>query len=72
LHDETVEHFLHHCPAHAAARCQLRMSNRLASFTKSLLTDPDLLPDFFLYIQRTGRFHSVFGDFKQLERPKDK
>jgi hypothetical protein len=34
--------------------------------------DPDLLPDFFLYIQRTGRFHSVFGDFKQLERPKDK
>jgi hypothetical protein len=71
-HEETVEHFLHHCPAHGAARRQLRASNRLASFSKSLLTDPDLLPDLFLYIQRTGRFHSVFGDFKELERPKDK
>jgi rubrerythrin len=72
LHEETVEHFLHHCPAHGAARRQLRISNRLASFSKSLLTDPNLLPDLFLYIQRTGRFHSVFGDFKQLEHPKDK
>jgi hypothetical protein len=48
------------------------MSNQLASFSKSLLTDPNLLHDLFLYIQRTGRFHSVFGDFKQLEHPKDK
>ncbi|KAJ7850125.1 hypothetical protein B0H13DRAFT_2360836 [Mycena leptocephala] len=44
----------------------------LASFSKSLLTDPNLLPDLFLYIQRTGRFHSIFGDFKQLEHLKDK
>jgi hypothetical protein len=68
-HDETVDHFLHFCPAHAAARRQLRAANRLASHTKHLLNDPDLIPDLFLYIQRTGRFHSVFGDFKSLDRP---
>jgi hypothetical protein len=68
-HDETVEHFLHFCPAHDAARRQLRAANRLAAFTKHLLSDPDLLPLLFRYIQRTGRFHSVFGDFKQLEKP---
>ncbi|KAJ6508649.1 hypothetical protein C8R45DRAFT_815700, partial [Mycena sanguinolenta] len=72
LHDETVDHFLHFCPAHDAARRQLRAANRLAAHTKHLLSDPALLPDLFVYIQRTGRFHSVFGDFKSLERPKDK
>ncbi|KAJ6560016.1 hypothetical protein B0H19DRAFT_1260676 [Mycena capillaripes] len=72
LHEETVDHYLHFCPAHAAVRRQLRASSRLASFTKSLLTDPNLLPDLFLFIQRTGRFHSVFGDFQPLEKPKDK
>jgi hypothetical protein len=71
-HEETVEHYLHFCPAHDAARRQLRATNRLAAHSKSLLTDPDLLPDLFLFIQRSRRFHSVFGDFQPLERPKDK
>ncbi|KAJ6477304.1 hypothetical protein C8R47DRAFT_947923, partial [Mycena vitilis] len=61
-HKETVDHYLHFCPAHDAARRQLRATNRLASHSKALLTDADLLPDLFIFIQRTGRFHSVFGD----------
>ncbi|KAF7373394.1 RNA-directed DNA polymerase from transposon X-element [Mycena sanguinolenta] len=72
LYEETVDHYLHFCTAHDAARRQLRAANRLAAHSKHLLSDPKLLPDLFLYVQRTGRFHSVFGDFKLLERPKDK
>jgi hypothetical protein len=68
-HNETVKHFLHFCPAHDAAHRQLRAASRLAAFTKHLLSDPDLLPPLFRYIQQTGRFHAVFGDFKQLEKP---
>jgi hypothetical protein len=58
--------------AHDAARRQLQATNRSAAHSKSLLTDLDLLPDLFLFIQRSGRFHSVFDDFQPLERPKDK
>jgi hypothetical protein len=68
-HDETVEHFLHFCAAHEHARRQLRASSRLAAHSKHLLSDPELLPHLFRYIQNTRRFHSVFGDFKQLEKP---
>jgi ribonuclease HI len=71
-HEETVEHYLHFCPTHDAARRQLQATNCLVAHSKSLLTDPDLLPDLFLFIQHSGRFHSVFGDFQPLERPKDK
>ncbi|KAJ6577682.1 hypothetical protein B0H19DRAFT_1370806 [Mycena capillaripes] len=71
-HDETVDHYLHFCPAHDEARRQLRATNRLAAHSKSLLTDTDLLPDLFLFIQRSGSFHSVFGDFQPLERPEAK
>ncbi|KAJ7300603.1 hypothetical protein DFH08DRAFT_725167, partial [Mycena albidolilacea] len=67
-----LEHFLHFCPAHDTARRQLRAANRLAAFTKHLLSDPDLLPPLFQYIQRTGRLHAVFGDFTQLEKPNAK
>ncbi|KAJ7314741.1 hypothetical protein DFH08DRAFT_716260 [Mycena albidolilacea] len=68
-HDETVEHFLHFCAAHEHARRQLRASSRLAAHSKHLLSDPELLPHLFRYIQNTRRFHFVFGDFKQLEKP---
>ncbi|KAJ7080902.1 hypothetical protein B0H15DRAFT_953255 [Mycena belliarum] len=69
--DETVEHFLHYCPAHRAARVALRSANRLARYTKHLLSDPALFPDVFAFIQRTGRFHAVYGDFKEVEHPND-
>ncbi|KAJ7475330.1 hypothetical protein B0H11DRAFT_2235614 [Mycena galericulata] len=67
--NETVEHYLHFCPAHEGARRKLHATSRLARYSKHLLTDPTLLPDLFLFVQRSGRFHSVFGDFKELERP---
>ncbi|KAJ6470024.1 hypothetical protein C8R45DRAFT_801687, partial [Mycena sanguinolenta] len=61
-HVETVEHYLLFCPSHSGARRELRSANRHAAHLKHLLTDPALLPDLFNFIQRTGRFHSVFGD----------
>ncbi|KAJ7124861.1 hypothetical protein C8R44DRAFT_619097 [Mycena epipterygia] len=69
LYDKTVDHFLHLCTAHDNARRTFYASNRLAHHTKHLLSDPMILPDLFEFIQRTRRFHSVFGDFKALERP---
>ncbi|KAJ7029314.1 hypothetical protein C8F04DRAFT_1097828 [Mycena alexandri] len=72
LHEETVAHFLHFCPAHTHARRILRATNRLAAHTKHLLTDASILPDFFIFIQRSGRFHAVYGDFRELERPEEK
>jgi hypothetical protein len=68
-HDETVEHFLHFCTAHEHTRRQLRASSRLAAHYKHLLSDPELLLHLFCYIQNTCWFHSVFSDFKQLEKP---
>ncbi|KAJ7501420.1 hypothetical protein B0H11DRAFT_2373680 [Mycena galericulata] len=67
--DETVDHYLHSCPAHEEARRLLHATSPLARYSKHLLSDPKLLPDLFLYVQRTRRFHSVYGDFKPLERP---
>ncbi|KAJ7144376.1 hypothetical protein C8R44DRAFT_601547 [Mycena epipterygia] len=67
--EESVDHFLHFCPAHDHARRLLHATNPLAHYNKHLLADPEFLPDLFIFIQRTGRFHSVFGDFKELDRP---
>ncbi|KAJ7139319.1 hypothetical protein C8R44DRAFT_604949, partial [Mycena epipterygia] len=69
LYDETIDHYLHFCTAHDNARCTLYASNRLAHYSKHILSNPAILPDLFEFIQRTRRFHSVFGDFKALERP---
>ncbi|KAJ7149864.1 hypothetical protein C8R43DRAFT_887606, partial [Mycena crocata] len=69
--DETVDHFLHFCPAHDAARCQLHATNRLVRYWKHLLSDPKFFRDLFIFIQHTRRFHSVFGDFKELPEPED-
>ncbi|KAF7348328.1 putative RNA-directed DNA polymerase from transposon X-element [Mycena sanguinolenta] len=49
--DETVDHFLHFCPAHAAARSKLYAASRSARRTKTLLSSIKLLP-------RPVRFHS--------------
>jgi hypothetical protein len=72
LCDETVDHFLVFCPAHDEARRALHATNPLAHFTSHLLSEPKLLPDLFKYIQRTRRFHTVYGDFKPLELPPEK
>jgi hypothetical protein len=49
--EETVDHFLRFCAAHNHARRRLHAVSPLAQFSKHLLTDPDLLPDLFGYIQ---------------------
>ncbi|KAJ6523500.1 hypothetical protein DFH09DRAFT_1329990 [Mycena vulgaris] len=67
--DETVDHYLLFCPAHDYARHLLHLANPLARYPKHLLADPEILPAFFAFVQRTGRFHSVFGDFAPLEQP---
>ncbi|KAJ7028929.1 hypothetical protein C8F04DRAFT_48621 [Mycena alexandri] len=71
LCDETVDHYLHFCPAHEGARRRLYSTSQKARFTENLLSDPALWPDFFIFVQRTRRFHSVFGDFPELERDDD-
>ncbi|KAJ6527573.1 hypothetical protein DFH09DRAFT_864846, partial [Mycena vulgaris] len=60
--DETVDHFLHFCPAHQAARTRLHAASRLARYTKHLLNTCKLLPALFTYIQESGRFHAAYGD----------
>ncbi|KAJ7158010.1 hypothetical protein C8R43DRAFT_821736, partial [Mycena crocata] len=51
--DETVAHYLLFCPTRDEARRQLQSVNRKASYLKHLLTNPELLPDLFIFIQRT-------------------
>ncbi|KAJ7450369.1 hypothetical protein FB451DRAFT_945181, partial [Mycena latifolia] len=59
--DETVDHYLRHCPAHDYARRLLYANNPLARYPKHLLSDLKFLPGLFTFIQRTGRFRSIFG-----------
>ncbi|KAJ7706968.1 hypothetical protein B0H17DRAFT_918546 [Mycena rosella] len=67
--NETVDHFLHFCPTHQAARSRLYTTGRLARYTKHLLNTLSLLPTLFAYIQESGRFHAIYGDFKKIELP---
>jgi ribonuclease HI len=70
--DETVAHFLFFCPAHDDARRAMYANSVKNQYLKYLLNDPDHLPALFTYVQRTCRFHSVFGDFKPIEPPTKK
>ncbi|KAJ7639653.1 hypothetical protein DFH06DRAFT_1001628 [Mycena polygramma] len=67
--DETVSHFLLHCPAHRDARRELARAGglRTTSIIK-LLGEKALFPHLFRYLARTGRFHTVHG---QLPPPPD-
>ncbi|KAJ6457675.1 hypothetical protein C8R45DRAFT_844245 [Mycena sanguinolenta] len=67
--DETVAHYLFFCPAHGNARQTMYAASAKNRYPKHLLNDPDNLPALFAYVQRTRRFHSVFGDFKPIEPP---
>jgi hypothetical protein len=44
---------------------------QLSRYSKHLLTSLKLLLHLFRFIQRTGRFHAIFGDFKELPPPDD-
>ena len=55
--DETVHHFLLHCPAHAAARRALNDAmGRDSANLRKLLSTPDALTHLFTFIGATGRF----------------
>ncbi|KAJ6596047.1 hypothetical protein B0H10DRAFT_1659825, partial [Mycena sp. CBHHK59/15] len=61
--EETVIHYLLHCPAHANARAELhRIGGRDSRVLEKLLTKSKLLPLLFQFIARTGRFRTVFGE----------
>jgi len=66
--EETIQHFLLHCPAHNAARQTLHnnMGGRSIDITK-LLTILKTLHALFLYIMETGRWQSTFGKLLTLE-----
>ncbi|KAF7333334.1 RNase H domain-containing protein [Mycena venus] len=69
LADETVGHYLLHCPAHRDARRELRRAGGpQTEVISKLLGIPELLPHLFKYLGRTGRFHTVHGD---LPHPPD-
>ncbi|KAJ7032161.1 hypothetical protein C8F04DRAFT_959286, partial [Mycena alexandri] len=60
--DETVEHYLLRCPAHADARRELvRAGGPRTRVLTKLLRIPELFPHLFRYLGRTGRFHTVHG-----------
>ncbi|KAJ7113042.1 hypothetical protein C8R44DRAFT_588862, partial [Mycena epipterygia] len=60
--DETVVHYLLHCPAHTNARAEFqRVGGRDARDVRKMLTKPKLLPALFQFIERTSRFRTVFG-----------
>ena len=63
--EETVQHFMLHCPAHNAAR-QNNMEGRDINIMK-LFTTAKTLCALFTYIAETGRWHSTFGDLPTLE-----
>jgi zinc-binding in reverse transcriptase len=66
--EETVQHFLIHCPAHRIARQTLcnNMGGRDIN-TMKLLTMPKMLCALFKYVAETGRFCGTFGDIPSLD-----
>jgi ribonuclease HI len=65
--DETVEHFLLHCPAHHAARSTLTDRTGPDSRNiKKLLAKPEYLPHLFRFIAATERMRQIFGDIPDL------
>ncbi|KAJ7762345.1 hypothetical protein DFH07DRAFT_956820 [Mycena maculata] len=64
--DETVLHYLLHCPTHANAREELHRLGDRDSCIEKLLTRPKLIPYFLRFIARSGRYHTVFGEIPDL------
>ena len=65
--EETIQHFMLHCPTHQAARQTLRNSigGRNINITK-ILTSPKSLGALFKYVAETGRLHNTFGELPEL------
>ena len=70
--DESVHHYLIHCPAYKTQRCQLeRKLKRDARSLRTLLTRPKVVAPLFQYINATGRFRDTFGDVAMPEGGED-
>jgi hypothetical protein len=69
--DETVAHYLVHCPEHLRARQELyRAAGPDAHVLSKLLGSPKMLPHLCRYLGRTGRFHTVHGTLLAPPDPK--
>jgi hypothetical protein len=66
--EESVQHYLLHCPAHQRARQTLcnNTGGRDINITK-LFTTPKMLRALFKFVMETGRFHSTFGDLPTID-----
>ena len=66
--DETVQHFLLHCPAHEEARQALRNTTggRNIDLTK-LFTTKKTLRALFTFVATTGRLQDTFGEIPTME-----
>jgi len=66
--EETIQHFILHCPAYNAARQTLQNNTggRNINITK-LLTMPKTLCTLFTYIMETRRWHNTLGEIPTLE-----
>jgi hypothetical protein len=65
-HDETVMHYVMHCPAHKNARREMiRAGGRGARDLSKLLTEPKLFPHLFRFIGHSRRMQSVFGEIPE-------
>jgi hypothetical protein len=66
--EETVEHFLVHCPKHEHARQTLRSNTGGRNIDiKKILTNPKSLQALFKYIAATRRLHNMFGEIPTLK-----
>jgi ribonuclease HI len=65
--EESIQHFLLHCPAHQKARQTMRNNTggRDINITK-LLTTPRTLRALFKFVAETGRFHNTFRELPML------
>jgi hypothetical protein len=69
--DESVQHFMLHCPAHLGPQQMLQNNtgNRNIDLTKLLTSAaPKTQRALFKYIAKTGRFHNTFGELPTLKK----
>jgi ribonuclease HI len=67
MHDESVDHFLFFCPAHAAARhAMYYVGGRDARVKSQLLSQPALLSLLFRFVAHTAHLRSIYGDIPAL------
>jgi hypothetical protein len=68
--DNSVAHYLLHCPEHLRAHQVLySAAGPDTHILHKLLGDPKLLPHLFRYLNRTGRFHSVHSTLPAMPDP---